>query len=85
MCKIFQEHKTDIENYCAMNGLDAKKVFSSPKSFNDQFVILQHIETRKEKTGLFDETPAPATLRIFKTDHGVRFEQTNLTQRYLAR
>lgn len=84
-CKIFTEFREEIESYCAVNGLDAEKVFSSPKSFNNDYVILQWPNIERGKMGLRDESPAPATLRIFRTESGLRFEQTELTKSILSK
>ena len=84
MCKIFKDYREEIEAYCRQNRLSADKVFSSPKCFNDEFVMLQHPDKERGKSGLLVETPAPVTLRIFKADEGLRFEQTEFTAQYLS-
>ena len=84
MVKLFVEHKEEIRNYCAENGLDFSKLEKSPKSFNNDLIAFQHVDPEKGKRGLLDETPAAVTLWVRKIEGNLVFEQTQHTRRYLA-
>jgi hypothetical protein len=84
MVKIFVKYKNEIERYCVENGLSSKEVFRSARSYNDESVILQHVDHEKGKLGLLDETPADITLAIFLENGKLRFEQTEHTRKYLG-
>ena len=87
MCKIFQNFKNEITDYCVANGINPEKVFSSAKSFNNDFVAVQHYDPNKPTDGLGllkDHIPAPVTLIIRRVGDRVTFEQTENTQKYLV-
>lgn len=84
MCKLFDEWKNEIKNYCIANGLDYKKAEKMGKSWGKTDIALQYIDKEKGKCGLLDDTPAPVVLWIKKKSDGTLiFEQTEYTEKYL--
>ena len=84
MCARFDEWKSEIEEFCASNGLDFKKTANLVQSSNQDMLVLQHYDPEKGKRGLLDETPMPVVLWAFRDGSSVRFEQTEHTKRYLS-
>jgi len=87
MCKLFFDNEPVIREYCEKNGLSFEKARNSPKSFGEDDIYIQYVDYevgRQQLAGLIPETPAPVTLKIFKTDNGLTFEQTEHTAKYLA-
>jgi hypothetical protein len=84
VCKLFIDNEAAIRAYCEKNGLDFEKAKHSPKTFGKEDIYVQHYNEEKGKFGLLDETPMPIMLKIFKTDNGLAFEQTEHTAKYLA-
>ena len=87
MCKLFTDNEAAIKDYCYENRLNFEKARKSPKSFNKTECRIQYYDRevgRQELLGLIPPAPAPITLKIFKTDSGLHFEQTEHTAKYLA-
>ena len=84
MCKLFSAWEKDIQKYCHENGLDFTKAQQSGKCWGEGFLILQHIDPKKGRDGLRDETPAPVVLTVRKSGNSLIFEQTEHTKKYLA-
>jgi len=84
MAKIILKYKKEIEEYCAENNLSIEKVFHSPRCYDHESLIFQHVDHEKGKLGLLDETPAAVTLAIFLENGKLRFEQTEHTRKYLG-
>ena len=84
MCKLFDMHKKEIQNYCANNSLDFEKVKRMPQCWGKNDIWLQYHDPEKGKDGLMNETPAPIVLKIFFSDGVVKFEQTEYTKKYLG-
>ena len=85
MCKIIDNNKDLIREYCEKNGLDSEKVIYGACSFNKNEAYIQHVDLENGKgLGLLDETPAPVTLKIFNRGGRLEFEQTEHTATYLA-
>ena len=86
-CKIINEYHTEIEKYCVTNRLDSDKVFSYPKSWdNDTVVVLYHDaeKGKKELLGEISSAPAAVVLKIEKKYNCLKFEQTQYTREYLS-
>jgi hypothetical protein len=82
---MFIDNETAIKDYCDKNGLNFEKAKNSPKCFNKTEIFLQYVDWKESNgLGLLDETPAPVTLMIRKTDSGLMFEQTEHTAKYLS-
>lgn len=87
MCKLFEEWRDDIKAYCESNGLNFQKVENSARNWGRNDICLQHVDfdenPQKSALGMADDVPAPLTLRIFKEDGAIKFEQTEYTRKYL--
>jgi hypothetical protein len=85
---IMKEHKGEIEAYCIGNRLSAERVFSFPKSFNDEFVAVLYVnpdpDNGRDGLRVGCAVPAPVVLWIRKSGDGVTFEQTEHTMKHLA-
>lgn len=84
MCKMFNDHAREIEQYCILNGLSFEKAKSLPQCWGKNDIWLQYHDPKKGKEGLRDETPAPIVLKIFIKDGQLSFEQTEHTRKYLS-
>lgn len=80
----FEEWKNQIREYCRKNGLSFIKASEMIKCSNNNMLVLQYYEPGSGEMGLFDETPMPAVLMVFRDGEGVRIEQTEHTKKYLA-
>ena len=80
----FEEWKELIREYCIKNKLSFSRASEMVKCSNKDMLILQYYEPGSGEKGLFDETPMPAVLWVFRDGEGVRFEQTEHTIKYLA-
>lgn len=84
MCELFTEWSADIQSFCKENNLSFEKAKNLSKSWGKDFLILAHHDPEKGKTGLLDDTPAPAVLLITKGEDGkLVFETTEFTDKYL--
>jgi hypothetical protein len=87
MLEIMEVYKKEIENYCEENNLSINKVFSSGKSYNGEYVILQpDIEPEDGKIYRIDDPPipAPSSLEIYLENGKLRFMQTPITYEHLS-
>ena len=82
--KFFDEWMDVVQTYCKENGLDFEKAKALAKCGNQDFFALQYHDPEKGTQGLMDETPAPLVLIVSRGPDGLRFEQTEHTQKYLA-
>jgi hypothetical protein len=84
--KIFTEHKKEIREYCAENNLSFDELCASPWCYDNEELIIQRNERDPEraKLGLADNIPTPSTLEIYLEDGKLRFEQTDITRKYLG-
>lgn len=85
MSKLFDEYQKEIKHYCDNNGLDFLKVKNMAQCYGKNDIWLQYVNENKGSRGLLDETPAPIVLIIKVENSKVRFEQTEFTQKYLAK
>lgn len=84
MCELFTEWSADIQCFCKENNLSFEKAKKLSKNWGKDFLILAHHDPEKGKTGLLDDTPAPAVLLITKgADGKLVFETTEFTDKYL--
>lgn len=84
MHPIMKTHKVSIKTYCEKNGLSVDEVYRSAQSGNSQRVFLYRPNPVKLGGMFRDETPAPIVLKIFLEDGKLRFEQTDITHKYLG-
>lgn len=85
MCELFTEWSADIQSFCKENNLSFEKAKRLSKSWGKDFLILGYHDPEKGKTGLLDDTPAPAALLITKGEDGeLVFETTEFTDKYLG-
>ncbi|MCD8383273.1 MAG: hypothetical protein LUC30_10275 [Clostridiales bacterium] len=85
MCDRFEEWEGSITEYCAQNGLSFEKAKHMVKASNkDSLVLLYYGPELESGDGLLDETPLPDVLWVKREADGLRFEQTEHTQKYLA-
>jgi len=84
--KIFKEFKDEIRNYCDKNNLSFDRLRKSPCCYDDEELIIQRSERdhEREKLGLMDNVPTPATLEIYLENGRLRFMQTKYTHLLLA-
>jgi len=83
--EIVNEHRPEVEQYCADNNLLYEKIFNSPCSCDKTSIfILGEGDPERAKLGLADNVPLPVLLKIFLENGNLRFEQTEHTRRYLA-
>ena len=77
---FWQKHRPDIEQYCATHSLSVAKFRRALKSWGpDDYVV--HAEVPE---GYDDNAPLPAALIVYKTESGLKFEQTEYTQKTLG-
>jgi uncharacterized protein YbbK (DUF523 family) len=88
MEKYYNENEAAVKDYCAQNCLNFELLKKSPKSCGVNDLYVQYYEegriTCAESGVMLGSTPMPVMLKIFKTDNGLRFEQTEHTAKYLA-
>ena len=84
MCKRFEEWRSDIQKYCAENGLSFSKAEKMVKGSNENMLVLQYHDPNIKTNGLLDETPMPAVLWVTRGTNGLVFEQTEFTRKYMA-
>jgi hypothetical protein len=84
--RIFEEHKDEIRGYCFKSNLSFDKLCESPWCYNNKRLVIQKSEPDPEraKLGLADNIPTPSTLEIYLEDGKLRFEQTDITRKYLG-
>ncbi|MDR2694386.1 MAG: hypothetical protein LBB74_09275 [Chitinispirillales bacterium] len=84
--KIFNKHRDEIKNYCTENNLSFVRLCKSPCCYDNEELIIQRNEPDPEraKLGLADNIPTPSTLEIYLEDGNLRFEQTDITRKYLG-
>jgi hypothetical protein len=84
--RIFRTYKDEIKAYCAKNNLSFDKLCESPCSFNNKVLLILETESypEREKLGLADNIPMRISLGIYLEDGKLRFEQTDITRKYLG-
>jgi len=86
MCKLFDEWKNEIKDYCDKQGLSFEKAEKLAQSWNKTMVALSYYDSEKGKNGLLDETPCPLVLLIRREENGeLSFEQTEYTAKYIGK
>lgn len=87
MCELFVKWENEIKNYCTNNELSFKKLQNMSKSYSKDILIFQYFDKNANRSskGLNDETPSPVVLFMYVENSKVKFEQTEFTQKYLAR
>ena len=83
-CKLFNEHKAQIKEYCDNNALDYGIVEASYKSWGEGHINILYYEDNKSNEGLRDKEPLPIVLKIYIENDGVRIAQTEHTQRRIS-
>jgi hypothetical protein len=82
---FLKKYRVEIERYCEENGLSAEKLFSSGYGYNDESAVIQYLDPDYVYQGYFGGPPAPILMEIFvEMDGSLRFEQTDITYKYLA-
>ena len=89
---LIDVYRREIENYCVDNHLSFEKVYSSSRSEGKNSIAILYSEVKpkpKLKDGkprmlTIGGPPMPITLKIFLENGKLRFEQTDLTRKYLA-
>ena len=85
MCKLFDEWRNEIKDYCRKQGLNFEMAEKLSQSWNKDMVALSYYDPSKGKNGLIDETPCPLVLLIRREKDGnLVFEQTEYTKKYLS-
>jgi len=84
--KILKEYGDEIRNYCDQNNLSFDRLYKSPCCYDNEELIIQRSERdpEREKLGLMDNVPTPATLEIYLENGRLRFVQTEYTHLLLA-
>lgn len=84
MCKLFDEWRNEIKNYCCRQGLNFEIAEKLSQSWNKNTVALYYCDPSEGKNGLLDDTPCPLVLLIRREENGnLVFEQTEYTKKYL--
>ena len=85
MCKLFDEWRNEIKDYCRQQGLNFDTAEKLSQSWNKNTVALSYRDPSKGSNGLLDDTPCPLVLLIRREKNGkLVFEQTEHTKKYLA-
>lgn len=85
MCKLFDEWKAEIKQYCDQNGLNFDVAQKMSQAWNKTTVVLYHPEKSNSESGLLNDTPSPMILLIQREKDGtLKFEQTEHTKKYLG-
>lgn len=86
MCKIFEEHESQIKDYCEANKLDFDKLRKMSKAYNQESLAFLYFDKNKSHSnaGLNDETPLPLVLLMLIKESGLEFKQTQYTKQYLS-
>jgi hypothetical protein len=84
--KIFRTYKDEIKAYCAKNDLSFNKLCESPCQYDNEVLFILETESypEREKLGLADNIPMRISLGIYLEDGKLRFEQTDITRKYLG-
>jgi hypothetical protein len=84
--KIFKHNKDKIEEYCNQNNLSFIKLCTSPCCFDNEELFILETESypEREALGLKDNIPLRVTLEIYLENGKLRFEQTDITRKYLG-
>ncbi len=82
---LFNRYEKEIETYCQSNNLSFEKAKKLSQCWGRNDLWLQYHDPLKGKEGLRDETPAPIVLKMTIVNNMPIFEQTEHTQKYLAR
>jgi hypothetical protein len=84
--RIFKEHKDEIREYCVKNNLSFDRLCKSPCGYNNEVLFIQRSgrDPERAKLGLMDNIPTPVTLEIYLENGKLRFEQTDITRKYLG-
>lgn len=86
MCKIFEEYKSRIKDYCEANNLDFDRLGKMSKAYNQESLAFLYFDKSKAHSdaGLNDETPLPLVLIVLVKESGPQFRQTQYTKQYLS-
>ncbi len=86
MCRLFDEWKTEIKNYCEQNGLSFEAAQKMSQAWNKTSVVLYHPEKNVGVSGLLDDVPSHMVLLIQREKDGtLKFEQTEHTHKYIGK
>lgn len=78
--KYWNKRKPEIEKYCVDHNLSLTKFRSAGKSMGESSYIVH----ARAPEGYDDNAPLPAALIVYKTESGLKFEQTEYTQKTLG-
>ncbi len=86
MCKLFDDWKKEIREYCENNGLSFEAAEKLSQSWNKTTIVLYHCESQNSDSGLLNDEPSPMVLLIRREKNGrLTFEQTEHTDKYLKK
>ena len=86
MCKLFDELRSQIKEYCEKNDLSFEEAEKMSQSWNKTTVVLSSCDPTKGANGLLDDTPSPMVLLIRRENDGsLTFEKTEFTEKYLGK
>jgi hypothetical protein len=82
----FENYKTEIENFCAENGLSFEKLKTMIPGWNSVTMSFSYCDDTllESADGLNNDTPLPVVLWIKKVGDILNFEKTEFTQKFLA-
>lgn len=85
-CEILKNYENEIRRFCAVNGLSYDKIITSTLSWSEDNVFVLHNshDPEREALGLNDNIKMPIALEIYLEDGKLRFEQTDITRKYLG-
>ena len=78
--KYWDKRKPEIEKYCAEHNLSVEKFRTARKSYGaDVYFVVANTPENYDK-----DKPLPAALIVYVTESGLKFEQTEYTQKTLG-
>lgn len=78
--KYWNQQKSEIEKYCVSHNLSVEKFRLARKSYrNEVYFVVANTPLNYDKN-----KPLPAALIVHKTESGLKFEQTEYTQKTLG-
>ena len=86
MCKLFDDWKNEIKNYCDKNDLCFEQAEKLSQAWNKSTLVLYYCDPAQGEDGLLNDIPSPMVLIIRQEKNGaLAFEQTKFTNKYLKK
>ena len=85
MCKLFDEWRNEIKDYCRQQGLNFDTAEKLSQSWNKNTVALSYRDPSKGSNGLLDDTPCPLVLLIRREKNASSFLSRQNTLKNILR